>query len=165
MQDAAFWLQQHFHEHHIIYFVGLYILGGKPTAIVTARLLGLNLMTLIPLVIVMDAVQIPCFYYLYGHAFNYGPLSRLSERLQNAALSCGTGRFAVFTRSLGRLGLILFTMVPCKGFGLWTGVFFARLMGLSMKAGFPLLITGTILACALYAGLGEGLAALWKSMS
>jgi hypothetical protein len=164
MGDIVVWLNQHFHEHHTLYFIGLYILGGKPTALITARLFGLNLPPLISLVIVMDAVQIPFFYFLYGHVFNYGPLSRLSDRLQVAAQSCGTGPLSVFIQSFKRVGLVLFTVIPCKGFGLWTGVFFARLMGLSMREGFPLLIAGTILACLMYAGLGEALMFLWEKV-
>lgn len=164
MESLLAWLHQHFHEHHTLYFIGLYVVGGKPTAIVTAKLFGLHLAPLILLVIVMDAVQIPFFDFLYGHAFEKGPLARLSERLQAAARSTGDGRFCRFVQSLQRTGLVLFTVVPCKGFGLWTGVFFARLMGLSLREGFPLLIAGTLLACVIYAGLGDAIALLWNSL-
>jgi uncharacterized membrane protein len=163
MDNLMYWLQQHFSEHHLFYFIALYALGGKPTAILTARFLGLNLTLLVPLVIVMDAAQIPCFYYLYGQAFKHQRLMRFSEWLQQKASPSGNARVTAVLGSLGRAGLVAFTMVPCKGFGLWSGVFFARVMGLPIRTSFPLLITGSILACLLFVGMGEGMIRLWQA--
>lgn len=164
MEHLIYWLCDHIGEHHLFYFIVLYAIGGKPTAILTARFLGLNLTLLVPLVIIMDAAQIPCFYYLYGHAFRHPRLMRFSEWVQQKASPGENARGTVVLKSLGRAGLVAFTMVPCKGFGLWSGVFFARVMGLPIRTGFPLLITGSILACLLFVGIGEGMVQLWREL-
>ncbi|MHC1742429.1 MAG: small multi-drug export protein [Syntrophobacteraceae bacterium] len=156
-------MQDHIKDHHLFYFIALYALGGKPTAIIAARFLGLNLLLFVPLVVVMDAAQISCFYYLYGHAFKHHRMAQFSAWLKQKASPAGGSRPAALLGAMGRTGLVAFTMVPCKGFGIWSGVFIARLMGLPIRSCFPLLIAGSVLACLLFAGLGEGMLQLWKS--
>ena len=82
MGNSVVWLQQHIHEHSLLYFIALYIVGGRPVAIVTASLFGLNLLLLFPLVVFMDTLQVPCFYYLYEHTFTSERLQRLSGYFQ-----------------------------------------------------------------------------------
>jgi len=78
MGDSVVWLQQHLHEHSLLYFIALYTVGGRPVAILTASLFRLNLLLFFPLVVFMDTVQVPCFYYLYEHTFTSARLQRLS---------------------------------------------------------------------------------------
>jgi uncharacterized membrane protein len=162
MGELVQWLQQHIQEHSLLYFIALYILGGKPVALITAKVCGLDLAWLFPLVILMDAIQIPCFYYLYGHLFRYRGLSRMSNALQVKVELAAKKRPFQALNAFGPLGVLLLSMLPIKGGGIWSAVFLARLTGLPMKQSFPLLICGSILSSLVFVGLGDGLIRLWR---
>jgi uncharacterized membrane protein len=161
MGDLIHWLQSHFHDHHFLYFIALYIGGGRPVAILTARFFGLNLLWFFPLVVLMDTLQIPCFYYLYEYTFASGRLSRLSSYFQRkAALARGRSSFHTL-KALGQVGVVLLTMLPVKGGGMWSGVFLAHVMGLRKRTSVPLLVGGSVLGSLLFLGLGDSLVRLW----
>ncbi|HID31289.1 MAG TPA: hypothetical protein EYP19_15000 [Desulfobacterales bacterium] len=161
MGDLILWLQCHFHDHRLLYFIALYIVGGRPVAILTARLFGLNLLWFFPLVVLMDTLQVPCFYYLYEHTFASGRLSRISTYFQRkAALARGRSFFHTL-KALGQLGVVLLTILPIKGGGMWSGVFLAHVMGLRKTTSVPLLVGGSILGSLLFVGLGDSLVRLW----
>jgi len=161
MGDLILWLQRHFHDHHLLYFIALYIVGGRPVAIVTAKLFELNLLWFFPLVVFMDTLQVPCFYYLYEHTFTSGRLERLSNHFQRKGAAARRRRLFQALRALGQMGVVLLTMVPIKGGGMWSGVLLAHVMGLRKKTSFPLLVGGSILGSLLFVGLGDCLIRLW----
>ncbi|MBW1675384.1 MAG: small multi-drug export protein [Deltaproteobacteria bacterium] len=161
MGDLILWLQCHFHDHRLLYFVALYIGGGRPVAIVTARLFGLNLLWFFPLVVLMDTLQVPCFYYLYEHTFPSGRLGRLSNYFQRKGALARGRRFFQTLRALGQVGVVLLTMLPIKGGGMWSGVFLAHVMGLRKRISFPLLVGGSVFGSLLFVGLGDSLIRLW----
>ena len=163
MQGSLIWFQQHVNEHVLFYFIAIYALGVKPFAIITARMCGLNLFLFVPLAVLMDAAQIPFFYYIYGHAYRSRRMLRFSEWLQRKAASTEKKR-AAWLKVFGRLGLVFFTMLPLKGCGVWSGVLFARLMEIPIRTGFLLLITGSALASLALAGIGEGIVYLWGAI-
>jgi len=162
MGELVQWFQQHIQEHSLLYFIALYALGGKPAAIITAKLCGLDLSWLFPLVILMDAIQIPCFHFLYGRLFQYGTLQRLSTHLQAKFESGGDRGVLQALKTLGPLGVFLLSMLPIKGGGIWSAVFLARLIGLPLKTSFPILICGSLLSSLLLLGLGDGIIRLWR---
>jgi uncharacterized membrane protein len=161
MGEILQWLQQVIQEHSLLYFVFLYAIGGKPVAIITAKVVGLDLLWFLPLVILMDAVQIPCFHYVYGHIFRRGPLRQLSDYLQMKFNLVGDQRFFPTVKKLGPLGVLLLSMLPVKGGGIWSAAFLARVIGLPLKRSFPLLICGSIFSSLTFVGLGDGLIRLW----
>jgi len=165
MGTLVLWLQQHIHEHSLWYFIALYILGGKPVAILTAKLYGLNFALLFPLLLVMDAVQIPCFYYLYGCMFREERLRRVTHYLQRKGDAAKAGYLFPILEGLGPLGVLLLTMLPVKGGGIWSGVLLARLLGLPMNISFPLLLGGSILISLILIGVGDGLIGVWHMIS
>ena len=161
MGNSVVWLQQHIHEHSILYFIALYIVGGRPVAIVTASLFGLNLLLLFPLVVFMDTLQVPCFYYLYEHTFTSDRLQRLSGSFQRKGKVAKERPFFRRLQAFGHVGVLLLTMLPMKGGGMWSGVFLAHIIGVPKKKSYTLLISGSIVGSLMFVGVGDGLLRVW----
>ena len=66
MFDAIIFLKNNLADHFIIYFIPLYMLGGRPVAIISAQLLGFNILLLLPVVVLLDTLQIPFFFICTG---------------------------------------------------------------------------------------------------
>ena len=165
MGDSVVWLQQHLHEHSLLYFIALYTVGGRPVAILTASLFRLNLLLFFPLVIFMDTVQIPCFYYLYEHTFTSARLQRLSGYFQRKGKVARERRFFQRLQAFGHVGVLLLTMLPMKGGGMWSGVFLAHIIGVPKKKSYTLLMSGSILGSLIFVGVGDGLLRFWHLMA
>lgn len=161
MGDLIVWLQQNIHEHSLLYFIALYIVGGRPVAILTASLFGLSLLLFFPLVIFMDTLQVPCFYYLYEHTFSSERFQRLSGYFQRKGEVAKERNFFKRLRTLGSVGVVLLTVLPVKGGGMWSGVFLAHIIDLPKKTSYPLLIVGSVLGSLMFVGLGDGLIRLY----
>ena len=157
MGDSIVWLQQHIHEHSLLYFIALYVVGGRPVAILTAIFFRLNLLFFFPLVIFMDILQVPCFYYLYEHTFTSERLQKLSGYFQRKGEVAKDRRFFQRFRTLGNVGVVGLTMLPVKGGGMWSAVFLAHLTGMPKKTSYPLLIAGSLLGSLMFVGVGDGL--------
>jgi uncharacterized membrane protein len=56
---------------------------------------------------------------------------------------------------MGTPGVLVITMLPLKGCGMWSGVLLSKILGLSKKTGYSLLISGSILGCLLVLIVGE----------
>jgi uncharacterized membrane protein len=161
MGDSVVWLQQHLHEHSLLYFIALYTVGGRPVAILTASLLRLNLLLFFPLVVFMDTVQIPCFYYLYEHTFTSARLQRLSGYFQRKGKVAKERHFFQRLQAFGDAGVLMLTMLPMKGGGMWSGVFLAHIIGVPKKKSYTLLMSGSILGSLMFVGVGDGLLRFW----
>ncbi len=155
------WLQQHLHEHSLLYFIALYTVGGRPVAILTASLFRLNLLLFFPLVVFMDTVQVPCFYYLYEHTFTSARLQRLSGYFQRKGKVAKERRFFQRLQAFGDAGVLMLTMLPMKGGGMWSGVFLAHIIGVPKKKSYTLLMSGSILGSLMFVGVGDGLLRFW----
>jgi uncharacterized membrane protein len=165
MGDSVVWLQQHLHEHSLLYFIALYTVGGRPVAILTASLFRLNLLLFFPLVIFMDTVQVPCFYYLYEHTFTSARLQRLSGYFQRKGKVAKERRVFQRLQAYGHVGVLLLTMLPMKGGGMWSGVFLAHIIGVPKKKSYTLLMSGSILGSLMFVGVGDGLLRFWHLMA
>jgi uncharacterized membrane protein len=165
MGDSVVWLQQHLHEHSLLYFIALYTVGGRPVAILTASLFRLNLLLFFPLVVFMDTVQVPCFYYLYEHTFTSARLQRLSGYFQRKGKVAKERRFFQKLQAYGHVGVLLLTMLPIKGGGMWSGVFLAHIIGVPKKKSYTLLMSGSILGSLMFVGVGDGLLRFWHLMA
>jgi uncharacterized membrane protein len=157
MGDSVLWLQQNIHDHSLLYFIALYVVGGRPVAILTASFVKLNLLFFFPLVVFMDILQVPCFYYLYEHTFTSNRLKRLSGYFQRKGEVAKDRSFFQRLKTLGGVGVVLLTMLPVKGGGMWSGVFLAHITGMPKKTSYPLLIVGSLLGSLMFLGLGDGL--------
>ena len=66
MLDTVIFLKNNLADHFVIYFIPLYVLGGRPVALLSAQFLGFRITFLLPVVVMLDTLQIPLFYYVFG---------------------------------------------------------------------------------------------------
>jgi uncharacterized membrane protein len=161
MIDLVIFLKNNLAEHFVIYFIPLYIVGGRPVAILSAQFLGYKAFFLLPVVVMLDTLQIPLFYYLYDTISDSLLVRKFSERTMKKGKRFSESKFFRWMQVMGAPGVVAVTMLPVKGCGMWSGVFLSRLLNFSKPTGYSILIVGSISGCALLLGLGEGILKLW----
>jgi hypothetical protein len=80
MLDTILFLKNNLADHFVFYFIPLYILGGRPAAILSAQFLGRKIFFLVPVVVMLDTIQIPLFYHLYHAVSTRSVIQRLYNR-------------------------------------------------------------------------------------
>ncbi len=157
MFDALVFLKTNLTDHFVVYFIPLYVLGGRPTAILSAQLLGFKMFFLLPVVVMLDTLQIPVFYHLFG-TISKGPVwQRLYARATKKERNLRNSRLFLWIQLMGTPGVVAITMMPLKGCGMWSGVLLSKLLRLPKQASYPLLIVGSMLGCILLFGVGEAI--------
>ncbi len=157
MSEAIIFLKNNLVDHFVIYFIPLYILGGRPVAILSAQFLGFKISFLLPVVVMLDTLQIPLFYYLFGTISQGLFIRKLHERSIKKEKRLHKSRFFRWIQLMGTPGVVAITMLPLKGCGMWSGVLLSKLLGLPKQIIYPLLIAGSILGCILIFGVGEAI--------
>jgi uncharacterized membrane protein len=157
MHDTLLLIKSNLADHFAIYFIPLYILGGRPAAILSGQLLGFNIFFLLPVVVMLDTLQIPLFYYLYGAISHRLFLRKLRERTTKKERAFSTSKFYRWMQLLGSPGVVTITMLPLKGCGMWSGVLLSKLLQLPKQTSYLLLIGGSVLGCILLLGVGEAI--------
>jgi len=155
MYDAILFLKNNLADHFAIYFIPLYILGGRPVAILSAQFLGFRAFFLLPVVVMLDTLQVPLFYYLYGRISNGLFMQKLYKRITKKEERLHKSKFFHWIQLMGTPGVVAISMLPLKGCGMWTGVLLSKLLRLPKQVSYPLLIAGSILGCILIYGMGE----------
>ena len=161
MMDLVLFLKNNLADHFVIYFIPLYIVGGRPIAILSAQFLGYRVSFLLPVVVMLDTLQIPLFYYLYDTISDSLLVQKFSKKTIRKEKSLRESKLFHWMRVMGAPGVVVITMLPLKGCGMWSGVLLSKLLKFSRPTSYPLLIGGSILGSALLLGLGEGILKLW----
>lgn len=155
MSDIVLFLRNNLSENFAVYFIPLYILGGRPVALLSGQFLGLKIFFLLPVVVLLDTLQIPFFYYLYDTISDSRIIRKLHDRAEKKEAHIRKSRFFQWFRLLGTPGVITITMMPLKGCGMWSGVLLSKLLQLPKLISYPLLIAGSLVGCLLILGVGE----------
>jgi len=155
MHDAIIFLKNNLNDHFVLYFIPLYILGGRPAAILSAQFLGRKIFFLLPVVVLLDTLQIPFFYHLYNTVSNRIVIQKFYKRSEKRIHRLKQSRFFKWLQFLGKPGVIAISMLPIKGCGMWSGVLLSNLLKLPRKTSYPLMIAGSLLGCLLLLGVGE----------
>jgi uncharacterized membrane protein len=157
MPETVTWLQMHLREHQTLYFICLYAVGGRPAAVASARFMGMGLGYFLPFILFMDLIQVPCFYLLYQKLFRHPRFVRARERFSKKLNKLRSSRLLERAQAWGPLGVVVVTLMPVKGGGMWSGTLLAYSLGLRKQYGLLLLILGSILGTLLLAGLLDSL--------
>jgi uncharacterized membrane protein len=156
-------LKDNLADHFVIYFIPLYILGGRPVAVLSGQFCGFKISLLLPVVVMLDTLQIPLFYELYGTISNRKFIQRLRERATRKEQRIHESRFLHWMQLMGMPGVVAITMMPLKGCGMWSGVLLSKFLRLPKQTSYPLLIVGSFLGCVLLFGVGEVILRLWAA--
>jgi len=157
MLDAIIFLKDNLADHFAIYFIPLYILGGRPVAVLSGQFLGFRIALLLPVVVMLDTLQIPLFYYLYSTISKGLFMRKLHERTTKKEERLRKSRFFRWIQLMGIPGVVTITMLPLKGCGMWSGVLLSKILRLPKQISYPLLVVGSILGCVFLLGVGEGI--------
>ncbi len=160
MGETITYFRQHVAENMAVYLFLLYIVAGRPGAILAAMAAGLSVFLIVPVVWFLDATQIPVFYYLFG-ALSRRPLAqRLVARIEKRSTRIRNSGFLRRLECLGAPGVIAVAMLPFKGCGMLSGVLMSKILRLPPARAAMLLIAGSLAGCLLLAGAGEALVQL-----
>lgn len=158
MSDILQYLQNLLQTHPVGVFILLHSLGGRTAAIIGARLANFNMNYFLPLAVFLDMLQVPFFFYLYsagGKRVGWlGKLQQWFKRKEEKWKSSPWGQKLLKQKGWG---VFLVTLMPVKGGGMWTGVFFSYLLSLKRKESLILLFAGSLTGCLFLAGVAEAI--------
>jgi uncharacterized membrane protein len=157
MTDIVIYLKNNLSENFAVYFIPLYILGGRPVALLSGQMLGFKICFLLPVVVLLDTLQIPFFYQIYDTISNSRLLKKLHEKIKKKEARLYQSKIFQWVQLLGSSGVITITMLPLKGCGMWSGVLLSKLLRLPKVFSYPLLIVGSLLGSMLILGVGEAI--------
>jgi uncharacterized membrane protein len=149
-------------EYYFFNFFALYIFGGRTAALLSAQWLGQSLLFFVPLVVLLDILQIPLFYRAYEGLLHLSFLSRVGRWLERRREGLQRSWAWRIWSAWKGLGVFLITLMPIKGGGMWSGVLMAFSLKMPKRASYPILISGSVAGCLLLLGLGETLGYLWS---
>ena len=161
MSELILFLKNNLTDHFVIYFIPLYYLGGRPIALISAQLLGHKISFLLPVAVLLDTLQIPIFFHLYGTISNSTFFRKLSAKREQKEAKRQKSRLFQWVQALGVPGVIVITTLPLKGCGILSGFILSKLLQLPKAKVYLLLILGSILGCGILFGLGGILLKSW----
>jgi len=155
-------LQSGFFRYPLASFVILHGLGGRTASIIAARLAGFNMALYLPLGIFLDMIQVPLLFFLYqesGERISF--LKKLKDRAERQKEKLASSRVYQKLVLLGQLGVVLMTLLPIKGGGMWSGALLAHLIQIQRGRSYLLLFAGSLLGGLLLVGLSDLIREVW----
>jgi uncharacterized membrane protein len=165
MSELILFFKDNLGEHFVIYFIPLYYLGGRPIALISAQLLGHKISFLLPVAVLLDTLQIPIFYHLYGSISNSTFIRKLSARRKQKQTQRQKTRLFQWVQALGIPGVIIITILPLKGCGMLSGFILSKLLQIPKTKVYLLLILGSIIGCGILFGLGRLIQESWEFLT
>ena len=162
MNEIVLFLKNNLAEHFVFYFIPLYYLGGRPIALISAQLLGHQPAFLFPVAVLLDTIQLPFFYHLYGSISNSSLMQKLYQRGRKKEQAKRSSKLFRWLQAFGSSGVILIATLPLKGCGMLSGFILSKILRLPKTQGYLLLIVGSILGCAILLGIGELVLKGWE---
>ena len=155
-------LQTGFIHYPLGSFVILHGLGGRAASILAARLAGFNMAIYLPLAICLDMVQVPLFFLLYQEGSQWIIfLKKLGDRAQRQKEKLASSAFYERLVRWGPLGVLVVTLLPIKGGGMWSGVLLAHILKVERGRAYLLLFAGSLLGAFLLMGLSDLILKVW----
>jgi uncharacterized membrane protein len=118
------------------------IVGNRIFAVLAGLWLRVPGAGLLTLLLVLDVVQIPFYYWLYENGS--AALERLPASLRGWFSKDWSGSFlGKWTASLGGLGVMMVAAMPTLGGGMWSATFLAYGLGLRKRFGYLWMMLGS----------------------
>jgi uncharacterized membrane protein len=108
-------------------------------------------------------IQVPLFFLLYEEGSQrIFLLRKLGERAQRQKEKLAGSRFYEQLVLWGQLGVMIMTLLPIKGGGMWSGVLLAHLLRVNRGRSYLLLFAGSLLGAFLLVGVSDLLREAWS---
>ena len=139
----------------VCFIVSLFPILECRGGLIVAKLLGVNLLTALPICIIGNILPVPFILLLLNKIFQFFKRTKhhkLVDKIEAHAMkkseSLSRGEF---------LGLLLFVGIPRPGTGAWTGSMIAALLGMDRKRSSVAIGLGVLLAAFLISVIFYGL--------
>jgi len=111
-----------------------------------------NLWVVLPFILLLDAIQIPFYFYLYNMGTtSIRPLARFKAKLIAKSEKGAAGKLLGWARRYGVVGVFLVAALPFFGGGVWTGVLLAYVLGLKKIVSYSALLLGCLVGITILA--------------
>ncbi len=124
--------------------------------LLAASLLGVDILTAVPLCVLGNIIPIPFILWLITPLFNAMKRTRLFRPLVEKLEARAMGKKDALDRGVF-WGLMLFVGIPLPGTGAWTGSLIAALMDVPIKKSLPPILLGVLIATVIMAFVSYGL--------
>ena len=130
--------------------------AGRKVSTLYAQAMLHNVWIVLPLILFLDAIQIPFYFYLYNiGTTSIRPLARFKARLIAKTEKGVAKKLLGWARRYGVIGVFLVAALPFFGGGVWTAVLLAYTLGLKKAVSYSALLLGclagiTLLALGVY---------------
>ena len=139
----------------VCFIVSLFPILECRGGLIVAKLLGVNLLTALPICIIGNVLPVPFILLLLNKIFQFFKRTKhhkLVDKIEAHAMkkseSLSRGEF---------LGLLLFVGIPLPGTGAWTGSMIAALLGMDRKRSSVAIGLGVLLAAFIISVIFYGL--------
>ena len=139
----------------VCFIVSLFPILECRGGLIVAKLLGVNLLTALPICIIGNILPVPFILLLLNKIFQFFKRTKhhkLVDKIEAHAMkkseSLSRGEF---------LGLLLFVGIPLPGTGAWTGSMIAALLGMDRKRSSEAIGLGVLLAAFIISVIFYGL--------
>ena len=139
----------------VCFIVSLFPILECRGGLIVAKLLGVNLLTALPICIIGNILPVPFILLLLNKIFQFFKRKKhhkLVDKIEAHAMkkseSLSRGEF---------LGLLLFVGIPLPGTGAWTGSMIAALLGMDRKRSSVAIGLGVLLAAFIISVIFYGL--------
>jgi hypothetical protein len=129
----------------LVIVAAISLVGNRILSLLVGLLLRVPAVWLLPMVYVLDLIQIPFFYWLYEHSATV--LDRLPPRVRSwFGKDWSSTTLGQWTSSLGSLGVFLVAILPTFGGGMWSAVFIAYGLNLRKSWSYLLMALGSLVS-------------------
>jgi uncharacterized membrane protein len=130
------------------------LIGNRIVALLVGFWLKLPTAWLLFVLIMIDAVQIPFYYWLYSQGAK--ELERLPKLMHRFFHKVSQTPLARWLYTSGKWRVMLISALPAFGGGIWTATLVAYNTGLPRRSGALWVLMGSALSYLLLWSLGEG---------
>ena len=160
MEHIAVWfastLGQYISKEAVVFLISMIPILELRGGLVVSKLIGVPLLTAIPLCIVGNIIPIPFILLFIKQIFKWLKKVPLCEKvvvkLENRALGKSDS-----IRRYEFWGLALFVGIPLPGTGAWTGSLIAALLNIDLKKAILAELVGVVLATVIMSVFSYGL--------
>lgn len=160
MEHIAIWfastLGQYISKEAVVFLISMIPILELRGGLVVSKLIGVPLLTAIPLCIVGNIIPIPFILLFIKQIFKWLKKVPLCEKvvvkLENRALGKSDS-----IRRYEFWGLALFVGIPLPGTGAWTGSLIAALLNIDLKKAILAELVGVVLATVIMSIFSYGL--------
>ena len=140
----------------IIFIISMVPILELRGGLLAASLLGVDIVTAIPLCILGNVLPVPFILWLITPIFTWLKGTKLFrplvEKLEKRAMSKSEK-----IEKYQFWGLVLFVGIPLPGTGAWTGALIASMLNIPLKKSFPAVLLGILMATLIMSIVSYGL--------